>query len=252
MKAMIVGVLMLGLSPSPGMCYGQEATLQNGLALLERGVNILEVDPIMEAAGIFDRISEAGDVRRVARYYHALAEYRMANILIETGRRDAVRMLNSAIERLEGLSEDHPDWAESLALLAGCYGQKISLRPLQAITLGSKFNAAMDRAEELAPDNPRVVLFRAIGRLNAPGAFGGDREAAMTGFRRADMLFSKQPVAGGDEPVWGHEDTLAWMGIAWRDAGETEEARQAFTRVLALNPEYGWVKDILLPGLPPR
>jgi len=248
----ICGILTLASAPASVASQDQEALLRRGLTLLEQGVNALDVALVREAMTDFQKASSMPESGRLARYYGALSAYRIANILIDSDRRVAVAELNSAIDQLEDLTSSHPEWAEPLCLLAGCYGQKIMARPLQAIFLGPKYNSAIEQAEKLDPANPRVVLFRAIGTLNAPRAFGGDREKAIAGLRQAADLFSAQEASTSMEPSWGQEDALAWLGIAYRDAGEIDSARQAFSRALELNPEYGWVKEVLLPALPPR
>jgi tetratricopeptide (TPR) repeat protein len=173
------------------------------------------------------------------------------NLQIAVERREIVHSVNEAVEVLEELTSDEPDWAEGFVLLAGCYGQKISVRPLQVIGLGAKYNEAIERAEELAPENPRVLLMRAIGQLNAPRVFGGDPEAGLKGLERAIAIFRDRQPSVSSEPSWGYEDALAWLGIARREAGDIDAARQAFESVLEVNPDFRWVKDVLLPELPP-
>jgi len=181
----------------------------------------------------------------------ALADYRLANLLYEIDRRQTRSYLNDAVEHLKEAVRINDRFAEAHALLSGSYGQKIGLSPLESIVLGPKAGKAIERAMDLEPDNPRVVLLKAISDYHTPKMFGGDRERAMAGFQRAAELFCAEQIDDPLQPDWGHDEVYAWIGMAHKDAGAYELAREAYERALAANPDFGWVKYVLLPQLPP-
>ena len=115
--------------------------------------------------------------------------------------------------------------------------------------IGPKAGKAIRKAMELAPDNPRVVLSAAIGDYNTPRMFGGNKESAMQGFQRAAELFALEKPAEPVEPAWGHSEAYAWLGLAYMDRDEKEPAGAAFEKALEVNPDFGWVKYVLLPEL---
>ena len=71
----------------------------------------------------------------------------------------------------------------------------------------------------------------------------------MKGFRRAAELFSREKPADPLEPSWGHSEAFAWLGLAYLDRNEKEPAGAAFQKALQINPDFGWVKYVLLPEL---
>ena len=142
-----------------------------------------------------------------------------------------------------------PEAAEAYALLASAYGRQIELSPVKGMFLGPKAGKAIGKALELAPDNPRVVLSAAIGDFNTPGIFGGDKERGMQGFRRAARLFALEKPSDPLEPVWGHSEAFAWLGLAYMDRDDRKRAGAAFEKALEIDPDFGWVKYVLLPEL---
>nr|WP_279311490.1 tetratricopeptide repeat protein [Salinibacter ruber] len=50
-------------------------------------------------------------------------------------------------------------------------------------------------------------------------------------------------------PSWGHAEAHAWVGVAHMEAERYDPARTAFKTALDLNPDYGWVRSVLLPRL---
>ncbi|MGA9364178.1 MAG: hypothetical protein WBW16_07400 [Bacteroidota bacterium] len=44
----------------------------------------------------------------------------------------------------------------------------------------------------------------------------------------------------------GNEQVYAWIGLAHLDRNATILARKAFEKALEINPDYGWVKHLLM------
>ena len=62
-------------------------------------------------------------------------------------------------------------------------------------------------------------------------------------------LFAKEEIRDPLQPSWGYDEACAQLGIMRQDAGDIEGAREAFVKALEVNPNNGWVKSQLLPGL---
>ena len=120
---------------------------------------------------------------------------------------------------------------------------------MKSMLLGPRVGKAAQKAKQLAPDNPRVVLSAAISDFNTPEMFGGNKEKGLQGFQRAAELFAQEEPTDHIQPVWGHREAYAWLGIAYQNQGELESARAAFEKALEIDPDFGWVKDWLLPEL---
>ena len=179
-------------------------------------------------------------------YLWAYSGWRLAQRMPESESKRRKKLLKALQRTLEGYLDSNPGDAESMALLGSVLGDRIS-GPLSAMRLGGKAGEMLEAAYALAGDNPRVALQRGVGYFFTPKAFGGGAEKAEAELRRALQLFD----AGPEEqwPNWGHLDTLARLGEVLAELGRPEEARQLYDRALAMEPDYVWVRDELLPAL---
>lgn len=180
-------------------------------------------------------------------YYLAETFYREATHRLESEPDSAQALLERAQDILDPAAERENAIPETHALRGSVIGMRIT-NMLKGITMGPGADAAIERALEAGPENPRVWLARGIGTLNKPGFVGGGVEPALEQFERARVLFERDDPAPG-HPAWGEAELRAWIGIAHAQEGRTEEARRAFEAALRIEPEFEWVRYVLLPGL---
>ena len=78
--------------------------------------------------------------------------------------------------------------------------------------------------------------------------FGGGVDRAERWFRSAVGFFEAQP-ADPAWPDWGRADAYAWLGRTLETLGNTAGARVQYRKALDVEPEFAWVRDVLLPDL---
>ncbi|MEM6513958.1 MAG: hypothetical protein AAF660_13175 [Pseudomonadota bacterium] len=173
----------------------------------------------------------------------AYLDWRLASVQYGLGNEDvADATLERAQTTLEALLEQSPNSAEAWALLSSTLGMRISIRPMRrGFTYGMRSNAAMKRATELEPQNPRVLLIDAIALLNKPSLYGGDREEAM---QKLDQALSEIAINGTGRFEWGKADIHTWRGIALQRQGNAAEAAQSFDEALVVVPSYRWAQQL--------
>lgn len=242
-------VLLLGVGAVPAAAQSADSLIIRGKTLLHEGNNVADLDQIAEARSLFARAIEDDSRAALAHYYVARADDRLANYLMQQDEDRALDRINSAIDHLETATELEPEFADAYALLASMYGRKIALKPLVGMILGPKSDRVLDKAKELAPDNPRIVYITAVADYNKPSMWGGDKDRALKGLHRAVGLFAQETHDDPLAPSWGHEDAYAWLAIAYMDREAYSEARTALEEALEVNPDFGWVKTVLLPKL---
>ena len=232
----------------PTFAQPADSLIVSGRQMLQAGENANDLDAMYAARATFERALADTGLVAWGHYYIALADYRIAGLL-EGESKDPSEHLNAAVEHLKKATEIDPQSAEAHALLSSVYGWQIGLSPMKTMILGPKVGKASRKAKQLAPDNPRVVLSAAISDFNTPEMFGGSKEKGLQGFQRAAELFAQEEPTNPIQPVWGHREAYAWLGIAYQNQGELESARAAFEKALAIDPDFGWVKYWLLPEL---
>ncbi|MXW80578.1 MAG: tetratricopeptide repeat protein [Gemmatimonadetes bacterium] len=232
----------------PTLAQSADSLIISGRQMLQAGESANDLDAMYAARATFERTLADTSLSAWGHYYIALADYRIAGLL-EGESKDPSEHLNAAVEHLKKATEIDPQAAEAYALLSSVYGWQIGLSPMKTMILGPRVGKAIQKAKQLAPDNPRVVLSAAISDFNTPEMFGGSKEKGLQGLQRAAELFAQEEPTDPIQPAWGHREAYAWLGIAYQNRGELEPARVAFEKALEIDPDFGWVKDWLLPEL---
>jgi tetratricopeptide (TPR) repeat protein len=185
--------------------------------------------------------------RPLVAYAVAYIDWRLAfNPSVSAAEQDD--LLDEAETQLKAGLKADPKSAEALALLSGVYGAKIAHSPMRGILLGPRSSGAIEDAVKLEPNNPRVLLSQAIGKFNTPAMFGGSESQAESLIRRALAAFQTEPVSK-PWPNWGRFDAHAWLGQMLAKRGDKAGAKAEYDEALAIAPNSGWVRHVLLPAL---
>jgi tetratricopeptide (TPR) repeat protein len=183
----------------------------------------------------------------LARYAVAYAGWRLAfNPAVSSNEQND--LLDEAERELEAAIKINPKFAEAMSLLSGVLGAKIAKSPIKGIVLGPRSGGIVDDALALEPENPRVLLSKGIGKLNTPAMFGGSDREAEALLRQALARFAAEP-AGQPWPTWGRPDAHAWLGQILAGRGDKAGARVEYEKALALAPNSGWIRYVLMPAV---
>src|SRR5262245_2601797 len=87
--------------------------------------------------------------------------------------KDGDRHLAEAAGILKKVTVESPRLAEAHALLGSIYDMQIGRASFKKIALGPEAQTELERAAELEPDNPRIVLQDAVSVLHKPPTYGG-------------------------------------------------------------------------------
>ena len=225
-----------------------EAPFVKGKELLQQAIDSSNPDLLYEAQKLFKQARQNGYHKEFALYYLALCKYRLATIFAATPGEQA-ECINRTIEHLKEAIELEDNFSDAHALLASAYGQKLGLRPHLGMALGPDTKRVLEKSKRLDGNNPRVVLTDGISDYYTPVMFGGDKQRAISKMEQALELFAKEEIRDPLQPSWGYDEACAQLGIMRQEAGDIEGAREAFVKALEVNPNNGWVKSQLLPGL---
>jgi tetratricopeptide (TPR) repeat protein len=239
---LLAGLLLLG---APALAQPADSLLLRGKTLLDRGVTQGDAEALRQARALFERAA-GGGAPALGHYYVGLADYEIVNAAGDD-RAAQEQYLSDATEHLQKALEHRADWAEAYALLSAVYGRRAAGGMRAGMRYGPPSSEAMQRAREIAPDNPRVLLLDAVSLYNKPSAYGGDKAAAVERLKAAIDRFETTTPSDALAPDWGHAQAYVWLGRAHLDAGRPDAARTAFSQALDVRPGYTWVTDVLMP-----
>lgn len=175
---------------------------------------------------------------RYAYYYLGYVDYSLAHQYFASDSDKATDRADAAQEALKRALKLDPNFAEAEALLGASYSIEMGLHPMKGLFLGGKTAGYFRHALATAPGDPRVILLNAIEDYQLPAAFGGDKQRAADGLRRALAAFDNDHPADATAPAWGKALAYQWLGFAEASAGQPDAARADYIKALNLAPDY--------------
>jgi tetratricopeptide (TPR) repeat protein len=181
-------------------------------------------------------------------YLQGFASYAKSSLAyLDKDKKAIGAALETAEKQLAAVKQD-PWKAEASALLGMISGELIGVRGgSSAMRLGPKMRERTEAAFETLPQSPRVMICHGVMFLNTPGLFGGDKKEAMRLIKRAVAAYESN--AAETAPRWGHAWALAWLAQASLQTDDIAGARKAAEQALALEPDYAWLKNSVLPAI---
>ncbi|WP_165750268.1 tetratricopeptide repeat protein [Cellulophaga sp. Z1A5H] len=145
----------------------------------------------IEASQLFERIATAEKENWLPPYYLATVEIVSSFGIQEEGILTAkLTRAKKYLDQAANLSEDNPEIIISYALLNTAYiafdGQKYGM------TLSAENAVLYNKALEIAPENPRVVLSKAEWDMGSAKFFGKSTQPFCHDITRAIELFNKE------------------------------------------------------------
>jgi len=248
-------LLLLIIFICTGPIYGQSPAAIDSLILqgkeqIQKALDAWDLQQMLAARAHFERLLNDPTYPWLIHYYIGYTDLRIVNYCFSKNDKEmAKKFVDDGIEYLKKAIELKGDFAEGYALLSSLYGNKIGLNPLLGITLGPKSGRMRKKALQLAPENPRVHLIAGQSAYYTPRMWGGGKEKALKHIQKAIQCFNTFKVEKPILPTWGHEEAYAYLGLIQMDLGDFPEARKSFQKALEINPNYGWVKHVLLKKL---
>jgi hypothetical protein len=180
--------------------------------------------------------SDAHDV--ALRYHLAHAEYRFGELSRHAKGGAAAAAFSACIDELKPALDVTVKSAEVLLLQSACYAELADLKSLEAVVLRARASDRLKEAAQLAPRNPRVVLYSAQQELShaKPGSPG--RQQAFVHLQLAAQLFEASSATGNDAPGWGHAECYMALSHELQLRGDLLGTRNWIEKALISAPDY--------------
>ena len=251
--SLLFTLIILMIINSNVFCFSTDLHKQilKGKELLYNAYLKYDEAAYMLTYSFFERILSAEPDNELALYYVTCTQYRLLGLAMNKQNDDLFdKFYDSALENCEKLSDSEKLKEEAKVLVAAIYMMKLAGSPLQGPFLAPKINSLLD--EVIASDftNPRALLIKGIMDYNTPAFFGGSVENAIVRFNKAVEVFENKKIDKENiNPDWGYIETLAWLGQAYAKAENIDKAKKTYEKALAVEPNFGWVRGLLLPSL---
>jgi len=163
--------------------------------------------------------------------------------------KDAEIYLEKGQKMVDQILEINPKSPEAYAYKGAFLAFRISTDHSIAMILGPTSIYYIHKAYKLDPENLQTIIDQANFYFYAPGFFGGDVNKAIPLYKQAAVLMESTDLW---KENWRYFNLMILLAKANDKAGKTEEAKKVYKRLLAIEPEFGWVKNQLLPDLQKR
>jgi len=223
----------------------QRADYQGDRAAMQRGYDDLK--PFMEDEKLASRI----------RYWRGFAQWRRAI----NGFNDAVdpkeleQNLISALDEFKIAIEKDPTFVDAKVGTISCLGflafmnRKDQTRVKELV---SQILPLVKEADEMAPENPRLIWVHGPILWNSPPERGGGQDKAIANYQRGLEACSKIKTSDDPlEPTWGKPELMMSLAYCYLNADSVDvSAAERYARnALEIVPYWHYVRDILLPQI---
>ncbi|MEM9595794.1 MAG: PQQ-binding-like beta-propeller repeat protein [Acidobacteriota bacterium] len=235
-------------TPAPAEFLEAVAAVQNAA---RRG----DADGLRGASVAFNRWRDDRTLAPWAHYYQGFASWRLLP-LVPAGERLA--LVDGAVESLSRALELDARHADSHSLLSDLYSAYYRLAPQRAAVIGTLGDEHLERARELAPENPRVLALWALDLATSPPQYGGDPELALETFERAVETLDKALPGPGSasptspSPTWGAALARGWQARVLLKLDRRDDAESVLRRALDVAPDFSMGTRLLKTLEEPR
>ncbi|GBD91745.1 hypothetical protein BMS3Abin04_02477 [bacterium BMS3Abin04] len=245
--SMVILLLTVTVLLAASVSSGAEELVQKAQKISEEAFIKYDAKLYRQSIGLCERALSIAPNNSTAKYYLAYNQYRLL-VISSTNKSDELfdDFFDSAVQNAESIRDKKDFKSEAKALLAAVYMMRLAKDPSEAPAISSKIYNLLGQAQEYDSLNPRVYLVKGIMLFHTPKMFGGSAQKAITNFGKALSLYKRD-----NKGVirWGYLEALAWKGQALTKLQRLNEAEEVYNGALKAEPEFSWVKYVLLPAL---
>jgi tetratricopeptide (TPR) repeat protein len=222
--------------------------LITGKALTHKAVVLYNKNLLSKADSVYREILKSDTSNVSALFGLTFVQYRFLEMSLQKGNENLFdEYYQTAVDNANKLILLNKCQSEGKSVLAGIYLMKVAKDPMTAVTLFSEMNELLDDAEAADSLNPITYIVRGEMQFNTPATFGGSIENASKNFSKAVRICEQNPVSKFVDMEWEHIEALAWLGQSLMKLENYDAAKFAYQKALSLQPDFGWVKYVLLP-----
>ena len=191
------------------------------------------------------------------RYWRGFAQWRRAingfNDAVDP--KDLEQDLNTALDEFKIAMEKDPTFIDAKVGTISCLGYLAFMNrkdQTRAKELVGQILPLVKEADEMVPDNPRLIWVHGPILWNSPPERGGSQDKAIENYQRGLEICSK--IKANDDPLepsWGKPELMMSLAYCYLNANSPDlNAAERYARnALEIIPYWHYVRDILLPQI---
>ncbi|SRR6266542_5167534 len=230
---------------APIVAQIQYADYAGDRAAMQKGYDDLK--PFLEDKKLASRI----------RYWRGFAQWRRAI----NGFNDSVdpkeleQNLKNALDEFKIAMEKDPTFVDAKVGTISCLGYLAFMNKKdqpRAKELVGQILPLVKEADEMAPDNPRLIWVHGPIFWNTPAERGGGQDKAIENYQRGLEVCSKNKASDDPlEPSWGKSELTMSLAYSYLNTrpGDVNAAERYAREALEMVPYWHYVRDILLPQI---
>ena len=181
-------------------------------------------------------------------YYAALLNWRLAQLAVQgaaAGGASAAELARRCVTEADAALAVQVDFADALALRSACQATPLTHAPELMPFGGRRLHKDLERARELSPRDPRVMLVDGMNDYLLSSASGGNRERALPKLRKAAAAFDAERAGLERLPGWGAAEAYFYLSRALLEHGDPVSARDALEHALLIAPQFAQARRLM-------
>lgn len=172
-----------------------------------------------------------------------------SELIAKKKKTEAEEAIKKADGYIETLLKKDPNNALGLNYKGVFIGYEIALNKSKAITKGKKCTNYLDKALQLAPNNPQILFDKGNALYYSPKLFGGNKSEALKYFQKAIAILEKQNKTRQN---WIYLQLLVVEGHSYELLENDTMAEKIYLKALKTEPNFKLIKNNLYPKLKNR
>lgn len=221
------------------------ADYEGDRAAMQKGYDDLK--PFLEDEELASRI----------RYWRGFAQWRRAinGFNDSADPKELEQDLKTALDEFKIAMEKDPKFVDAKVGTISCLGYLAFMNrkdQARAKELVGQIMPLVKQADEMAPDNPRLIWVRGPILWNTPPERGGGQNKAIENYKRGLEVCSEiKPSNDPLEPSWGKPELMMSLAYSYLNTNPSDvnTAERYAREALEIVPYWHYVRDILLPQI---
>jgi hypothetical protein len=222
--------------------------LDDAAARMQYAFHTDDIRGVEEALSVVQKVALPTSLKGMKEYFTAYGQWKLAELHTAaalSGRREqraaAAKSATACVQSAQDATKIDATLAEAYAIEAICSAMTGRVAEAPASSHCSK-HRSLNIAQELAPNNPRVMLIQAQCEAFPAKT---NSAASIERLRLVVQAFDGAKPSRAGQPDWGHAEALTMLGQAHLQQGDSVAARDVIERALVIAPDYNKARKML-------